>query len=637
MTIIYESFRMRYGVRKPAEIFSPRLVPIAGFPGMPWGSILHYVGEGVDDYGPSIDNLFLRPYKSSIMVDTITKPLTTKGNPRKLAVNIHAMVKSFHVKNYRMRPLRKWDTVIKDKRMPIVVNYAMFPYTMRYLNNFMMVYNRWFNTYSTLWHTVNDLATKYDRMHFIPINIPSDMPGIADLRRAEMMLDDIDGVPSLNDEEAGTESFDIGLDEKGHPVVSNKDTHLEMEADPIRGHWLDNALHDRAINVSMEEFIDSVGLEALTRPVLEVFSSNELLTILDIWTWMGENRHKSVMNMLSDEALKKVNLAFMEGGRITVLNLSLLNKMRQDPDKGLMKGLQPKQAQRLLLRYMDAILQLRSQKSSEETEVALDEESEDLVDVVDDGMDDQDDQTKNQFEELPDIEFEEPPEMDSDEFDDEMKAILDSDVEFETPQKIDKTFAAEVNKTLDKLSDETVIKLNRHKLSPDLIVKQQADELAESGAITAQDYKRIGRLSEKYKTLKDPYGGDQTLEELMQITEEDLAIPEKVEIPADFVGLPDKSMKGVTLKTMQKRYLKKVMKKDIVNTIMSIQNEGIMVQNYKIEKVRTFMDEYDVHTVSVVPTKGAPSTIRLKVQHVRDDGVFICNGVKNRICAQRGD
>lgn len=644
MTINQDAFRMRYGVRKPQELFNPRLVPIINFPGMPWGSVLHYIGEGIDDVGPSVDNMFLRAYKSSIMVDTIREAAADKGNPRKLAVNIQSMIKSYHVKNFRMRPLKKWPTIAGEKRTPIVVNYAMFPYTVRYVKNFMTTYNRWFNLYSTVWKTVGELASQYDRQHFIPISIPSDMPAIVDFRKAQSMLDSL----VSTDEKAGNEGFDIEPHDivetsAGIEYLSEGQLTAGLEADEISisaGQKREDADDGSWLNIINKFFKwldvigDAPGLESLTRPMLEVFADETALTLLDLWAWLGDEREKSLMHVLPEDALKKINLCFVEAGRITVLNLGLLNSVRKDPNAEKPKGMDPKQAQRLLLKYLDSVLQARSLKSSEDTERAMEEGEDGEVDLIDTGTV----ADVDSIEDEPIVDAPEPEIEDIEALSNEISKLLEDDSAQATPSHEEKTVSALKMQPKDKVSDETIEKIAQGDMPPEFLVKRQADELAEAGSITASDYRRIDKLATKYLEIKNPYGGEESLGEFMQIKQEDLALPEDTTLPIEMKCLPDKSMLGNTLKTMQNQYLDKVFKKDVVSNIMSgVQRNGLMVQKYKVEKVRSMMDEYDLHTVSVIPTKGAPSTFRVKVPHIRRDGTYIANGVKNRLNPQRSD
>ena len=620
--IEYSILRNKYGVRKPSELFSPRLVSVLDFPGMPFNSVYHYLGSGTGDLGPSHDSLLLRRYTIPAMVDHVFQYDSAKGNPRKVAVSLVSYSREYHRKNFKMRPLRKWSSVASDKRTPIVVNYAIAAYGVRYINNFMTSYNRWYNKMHTVWNKINEIGSTSNRQHFIIFDLPPVFPALQDLKRAEKLLVD-DKIPESRDS-VGTESFSFiegadGLEFEGALGLESFKRSLN-ESFGLEG--MDSNIRD----------LPSLGLEGMTRPILEIFSTDEHLNFLDLYMWAGESRSSSLMSLLSPEVLDKVNLVFLEGGRISILNLSTFDKIvakTKDLGPGQVK---PLQAQRLLFRYLDKVFALRSQVVDFELPEDIDGDGEDK-EVIETAVIDKEGDIVEEF----DLVFDDTEESLTDDMIETLNKEME-EIEEEVPSVVEENLQEEKALETGKLTKEAVAKLNQGKLSLGDSVKEQLGELAESGAITAQEYVRLNKLSDKYKELVNPYTNSGSLEEFIEVPDEIEKVPENSKIPMKAVGILDKSVLGNTLQTMQKQYIREVMPRHVASCIINpLQKQGVTVQSYRIEPVRTAFDEYDIHTLSVVPTKGAPSTIRLKIPHVDDEGVMLTSGIRTRIAAQRTD
>jgi hypothetical protein len=304
------------------------------------------------------------------MVEHILEQNSAKGAPRKVTTNIVGLIKDYHKRNFRMRPLRKWESVINDKRTPIAVNYALSEYNYRYINNFMTNYNRWYNLMSTVWTTVNTLATKYQRQHFIHITLPEALPAIQDLRRAEGMLDSNSLPDKLSG--VGSESWAFTESKEGdisRSVTLGLESYKEAIFPDIGLEAYEETRNDFISFLMKNHILTGTGLEAMTRPVLELFSSREMLMFLDLFTWLGDNRERSVLSKVNVANLDKINLVFIEGGKISILNLGLLDSVRAKTKVLERNQLHPKQTQRLFLRYIERIVQLRTSATLTDEEI----------------------------------------------------------------------------------------------------------------------------------------------------------------------------------------------------------------------------------------------------------------------------
>lgn len=410
----------------------------------------------------------------------------------------------------------------------------------------------------------------------------------------------------------------------------------------------------------------------LTQQVLKLFPTPEHQILLELWKWLGPNRHLSILNMLEPSSYDKVNLLYQEAGRWTTVNLGVLNRARkatkEEREAGTNlneKGVLPEQLQKIFLRFNMVMFEARSVTPP----VFKDDVTDEFVD---------DDVSQNATGNVPGtqsspstavnqagdagtvikIDASTPvvnPVTGTVEKKNTASALPDEATTPETPIGIDA--AREFNDNLDDVLvkiDSDLEKLEEiSKMSVDLRENEGSDVLTEEptdlvggvmavvnrysvdGMMTAADYKRHERLASTYKTLLAP-DGINSLENFMEVPREEIMI-DKIPTLADIGSVTDKTMLQSTLLEFDRRYTERVLPRDVARMVMNIQNAGISVTNYTHEREADIMGSYDKYTVRVVPVEGVPSTLRFKIPVVDRDGYYTANGVKYRIRKQRGD
>jgi hypothetical protein len=99
----------------------------------------------------------------------------------------------------------------------------------------------------------------------------------------------------------------------------------------------------------------------LTTSMLHVFDDSAHFFLLEIWTWLGLEREKSLISKVSEDHLKLVNLVFQEAGRFTVINLGELNSWREHVnERGVKTGIPPVQLQRRFLHFCMSLSEAES-------------------------------------------------------------------------------------------------------------------------------------------------------------------------------------------------------------------------------------------------------------------------------------
>ena len=174
--------------------------------------------------------------------------------------------------------------------------------------------------------------------------------------------------------------------------------------------------------------------------------------------------------------------------------------------------------------------------------------------------------------------------------------------------------------------------------APEVAFMRLVMEDASKGILSAAEVRRFETISKKWRTtIKDPYGGEGTLETAAAINPEDLLIPENNKLAEKIPGVFDQSYLESSHDKMHRHYNSKILRKDILNNAVQLMKAGYAIDNYEVATHNDIVDSYEIHTVRLVPIRGKPSTIKFRVPIVTPNGTFKAGGNINRMRVQRAD
>ena len=127
-----------------------------------------------------------------------------------------------------------------------------------------------------------------------------------------------------------------------------------------------------------------------------------------------------------------------------------------------------------------------------------------------------------------------------------------------------------------------------------------------------------------------------TLEAFTQIQKVDYQVEEKIIVP-DRPTILDKSMVKTTLNDFDKQYVAKHHQKNIAKMVLGAQYGKVAVTGYEQSRIDEITGSYDVVTVKLQPLDGVPSTINMRLPVIEEDGTFTANGVRYRMRKQQFD
>lgn len=608
----YDRFNRLFGVIRASQLLTPKVQRIERI-ALPRGSVLHYLPENETEIGPSHSNLLLQSATRLIYIDHIKELTTSEGNPRSTYVLPGPLAQQYRRNNMQIRPLSNYDMATRELMNVVVINYSFLGKMYKYMRSALSMYWFWKNIRNTLWDTINNLNTLNERHHFVVLDIPRVLPTLAKFRAAEKRLspelakifnsrerlDVLDVFTWLGENRADSSMNRLNPDKYAITnLIIRKDTGWMM----VNVGQLNNWRKDKS--VSMESISADTGLSITVGRLVD-----------------GEYVVKDGVVMAS--SLESLNIAYADGTSedVSLLGVSL---------EAAATGVDPKVMQ---IRFLSLLLKVIQQTNPvigvdvpPSEEEAVDRAERDESELVDD------------------------KETDLQIFNDADESNLFIDEEETLSEDLDKAAEAEEKAIMTDEDGELIIESSQpvtqdipHAIGNRNIeqtltgsIDSKVEELQGKGLLSTAEARRMQRKATTFRTMESPWDPTQTVEEAMVITREDLVFAETTDYP-DTDAVKDKSMLKSTVEMMDSQYVEKVMKKDILNCVMSVQKAGIAVTSYNIRVVEDAVSNYEVHTIGFTPVTGKPSTIQIRVPIVDKKGVYVSNGQRYRLRAQKAD
>lgn len=609
----FPDFYRRFGVRKEEALKSFSYPKTKDFQ-LPRESVYHSLPTTESDRNIDPNDLMVAKHTGAFYAVHLFELASHEGNPVRItAMNPTVIIRDLEKQNRQFRRVRQTNVVYNNPTAMLIYNYSVLQNLYRYRPNFLNPWQKWYNVYSTMWQNVNQLAKESSRQHFIRFDIPSAIPPISQLVKAE---------------------------------------------------------------------------GGMTRPLLEIFNNPQILQLLDLWKWAGGK--PSAMDAVDRSSAERINLVFVEGDRVGVVNLfSLLqwrglNEAENDEqavedeefirnlEAGVKRGAQEtapgnqapvgkhsaaKLFQRKVLMFFVRLAKLREVVTAGATEleepattVAADQQEEATGQSPDISLFGDDD-LGDDFETAPELQ---PVDV----------SRLSTQAPGQPEPVVTNTPAAPVAKddpldlfvpTDDDLLDDTLFVVKAPEpvtadsgteetqdvnvlASPELGVQARAVELFERGVLSLAELKRFQKLAERYKEIPNPFNeAEETLEQLATITPEQLKFnPEACSIKP-IEGIDDPSLFKSTLLEFRSKYIKDVLHRDVANAVMAVQRGGVAVTDYRVDRVIDAVNKYDEYSVRLVPVGGEPVTVRFTLPTIEEDGTWVADGARYMLRNQRGD
>ncbi len=572
--LTYPVFYKAHGIRTPEQLKKPNLALLSHL-FLPVNSIYHYASSDGDELGIPESDTVVSHVKNTVFIDHVVEMQgDAHGKPLLSHFQPKQGIAEYQSTHKKMKLLSHANKgIMRSVQSLVAVNYNMLTKRYHYMETRQTPYNHWANVHETMWAKINEISVGNDRQHYFVLDIPFLLPAVRFLKLAKT-----------------------------------------------------------------------------THDFYHHFHTDSLRMIRDMWDWLGVNRDESVLSHLNKDILNRVNIILSCGAKWCVINLGLLDSWRiggkeeKRTGAGFMK-MSPEQLQIKFLYSLVCIVKQSTPVASDSSEDLDDDTSSskqvDLdMEPTERGIRDAAKKKEHVTKTLASIIGKQAATVAAnkgtqtdEEIDEEIPEISDEDIE--------KDLAAldEIHESIANAVENggSYKKYEPQTISMESNILAKADALAKKGLMTPGELRRITSLASAYKKLKNPYTGEGSLESLLSIAPEETAIGEQTPMADDIVGVMDKTMLSSSLIKMDRQYIQKVMPKDIAKIGLHLQRAGFAVTDYRIEKTDDVMDSFDTHVFRLVPVVGKPSTIRIQLPRVNEDGTFRCGGIKYRMRKQRGD
>ena len=540
---------------------------------LPKRAFLHFAPINGVTLGPQITDPLLRSVPGVIYVHHLTKYDNPIGGPLKNFTNPEGMITDFRRRNRAFRPLKNLERLELDDRVLPVYNYAMLSHLVRYPATFRAGYYMWYNVQHEVVSHINTIAQSSRRNQFLEIDLPDVIPSLTRLR--ELM------------------------------ARQSTDT-------------------------------------------LKHFGTPEALTLADLFMWAGPQRKESLLGKIDPIYYSKVNLIFRRLNGWVTVNLKWLDDLIISPKEEIeayqlakkegvsysgvikTKGNDSKVFQ---LKFLKLLIKIHQATSPVETptkdEVAVDPLMEGTVDNA----------TLDQLNiDMMDNEVVEEDGVANDDL--EIISRLEKELEdlenVRSEARSEEVFDEEGNVIDTKTIDIDVLQTKQAAVDADgTAMLLKADELASKGFLSRAESGRLVRLAEAHKNINDPYGSGLSLVEAAKVHPADMIIEPKPF--SDGPMVVDKSMLLSRVDEMDKQYIEKCLRKDIMRCVLAVQKSPVAITGYTVDFDRDAVTDNEIHTIKLTPAVGVSSTIKIPIPRIRPDGTFLYKGTDYRMRKQRVD
>ena len=601
---IYKQFYRENGARYPDALTR---IPEFTLKSFPRESVFHVYddGDGVPDIDAS--KPYLKGYSRKIIAEIVTELSTQLGPVRPWTFNTVIAIqpwKRSHIQSWQIE-----DDITKVHLSPdqlAVVSYGYTDKCYKYQPVQMVEYYRWHNRMNTIYSRMNEIASATGRQQFIIIKLPQVLQGRSILDRYA----------------------------------------------------------DKDISTAMMTIFGTGNGDGFFQ--------------LDLWRFLSSShRHLSLLNLINPKNYAKVDL-IIEGvtGKQILLNLGYLNSwIKGQPNSTEFSSVvqfDNVNVQKLLLKLCinlngaldegdeDATVRATAQpEAGAEVQASSDDEVSETTSEDNRAIDaagvvkGKSISPITEVKETPIVDVSKPGKLSEDLF-----AEIEADIEaldrislvsaknkgilnHATPGKkvteeVNPELLAQEIPEVTISQEDAVKKLFDSKDPVDVLSKRLADD-AEAGLITAAEYRRMVEAAAAFNESEDPYGSGKKRNVASKITAEDtvLAAEDSEIVASDAVV--DRTMCSSSLQAYNRKYLRNVYKKDVLNAVSRLQASGVIVKKHEVERTTSILGTYEHHRLELRPVDGQPSTVSFSLPVVEKDGTFMASGNKYFARKQRVD
>lgn len=385
----------------------------------------------------------------------------------------------------------------------------------------------------------------------------------------------------------------------------------------------------------------------LTNKFLTLLPNYKYLNVVELWKFLTpELKEHSILNRIPANMYNKITLVITLDDKSVFLNLATLLSFIEEYSTTVSNGaytLKPVKAN--LVRKILYLFLYRTIKNSpmadieEGTEVKASSISGTMSNMP--TMDNKDDSVREvDIDKLLSTEVEERT-IEEDKEDEDDDSVVSDDNELEevdVDMDSNDVTGLEILSTANDIEDlsTTMNELVTEENTYDTVIKR-VEALHSNKLSTKKDVDTIKEIIENQGKKPSPYGGKETIKQLLDMSSDKLDLDEKSSTITDNVAVLDKSYNHNKIGSIKKQYMKTQYRKDMIRTIFSLQNHNSVIEDYNVEVRENVLGATEEHTIKLKTLGSGVSNVKLILPKVDENGVYTLNGNSYLIRQQRAD
>ena len=211
---------------------------------------------------------------------------------------------------------------------------------------------------------------------------------------------------------------------------------------------------------------------------------------------------------------------------------------------------------------------------------------------------------------------------------DENTEIDEDSIDFSKLETDEAKIATATGNTFDTMEE-----LKKYSAKEDVLFKtiRELEYLRENKLISTSNYKKFLEAIKNQDKIINPYTGEGEINNILDYKTDDFTIKDLDSKIEDSVILFDKAASEDTNGTNTKKYIMEQYHKDIVRAVYGLQQNNIIILNYKISNIENIMGASEEHEIEVMTLSGKKTTLRFEIPYIDEDGVFSISQNKYRI------
>ena len=166
-------------------------------------------------------------------------------------------------------------------------------------------------------------------------------------------------------------------------------------------------------------------------------------------------------------------------------------------------------------------------------------------------------------------------------------------------------------------------------------IVETVTKLKDNGLLSKAEERNIRNVLKEQPNKPSPFKGDNL--KVRDYLQDDIIQdfdPKEAEI-TDNISVFDKSFNKNTTKALEKKYIKTQLKKDLMKTIYSVQNNKMVVLDHEIKQEDNILENTETHNVRVKLLNGAICNLKVDLPVIEEDGTFKMSGNRYLLRKQR--